>query len=86
MDMEQIKMLCKDATIEVTQHILTRCRQRNITYEEVKEVIWDGDIYRRISRRLSISELFDFRNDNKRTKNTCCSRSYGNLSLIDNSI
>ena len=44
MDMEQIKLLCKDATIEVTQHILTRCQQRHITYEEIKEVIRNGEI------------------------------------------
>ena len=44
MDMERIKMLCQDATIEVAQHILMRCQQRNITYEEIKEVIRNGDI------------------------------------------
>ena len=33
MDIEQIKMLCKDVTIEVTQHILVRCQQRHITYK-----------------------------------------------------
>ena len=44
MDIERIKMLCQDATIEVTQHILMRCQQRNITYEEIKEVIRNGDI------------------------------------------
>lgn len=44
MDMEQIKMLCKDATIEVTQHILMRCQQRNITYNEIKDVICNGNI------------------------------------------
>ena len=44
MDMERIKMLCQDTTIEVTQHILIRCQQRNITYEEIKEVIRNGDI------------------------------------------
>ena len=36
MDMEQIKMLCQDATIEVTQHILARCQQRNITIGLIK--------------------------------------------------
>lgn len=34
----------KDATLEVTQHILVRCQQRNITYEEIKEVIHNGEI------------------------------------------
>ena len=50
MDIEQIKMLCKDVTIEVTQHILARCQQGHITYEEIKEVICSGEIDRRISR------------------------------------
>ena len=47
MDIEQIKMLCKDVTIEVTQHILVRCQQRHITYEEIKEVIYKGEIMRK---------------------------------------
>lgn len=37
MDLEWIKMLCKDATIEVTQHILVRCQQRDISYKEIIE-------------------------------------------------
>lgn len=44
MNIDQIRLLCSDATIEVTQHILMRCQQRNITYEEVKEVIENGEI------------------------------------------
>ena len=44
LDIEQIKMFCQDATIEVTQHILMRCQQRNITYEEIKKVICNGEI------------------------------------------
>lgn len=44
MDIERIKLLCKDSTIEVTQHILMRCQQRNISYEEIKEVLKSGEI------------------------------------------
>ena len=44
MNIDQIRLLCSNATIEVTQHILMRCQQRNITYEEVKEVIENGEI------------------------------------------
>lgn len=44
MDIEQIKLLCRDSTIEVTQHLLMRCQQRNISYEEVKEVIKNEEI------------------------------------------
>ena len=44
MDIYQIKSLCKDTSIEVTQHILMRCQQRNISYTEIKEVIENGEI------------------------------------------
>lgn len=44
MNIDQIRLLCRDATIEVTQHILMRCQQRNISYEEIKEVIKNGEI------------------------------------------
>ena len=44
MDIERIKMFCQDATLEVTQHILMRCQQRNITYEEIKKAIRNGEI------------------------------------------
>lgn len=44
MDMYKIKALCKDVSIEVTQHILMRCQQRNISYTEIKEVIENGEI------------------------------------------
>lgn len=44
MDIIKIKELCQDETIEVTNHILVRCQQRNISYREIKEVIRDGEI------------------------------------------
>ena len=44
MDINMIKSLCQDATIEVTQHILMRCQQRKISYAEIKEVIKNGEI------------------------------------------
>lgn len=44
MDIGRIKILCRDVTFEVTQHILIRCQQRNIIYEEIKEVICSGEI------------------------------------------
>lgn len=36
--------MCKDVSIEVTQHILMRFQQRNISYEEIKEAIYNGEI------------------------------------------
>ena len=44
MDINKIKLLCEDTTIEVTQHILKRCQQRKISYAEIKEVIKNGEI------------------------------------------
>ena len=44
MEIDQIKLLCKDTSIEVTQHILMRCQQRKISYVEIKEVIKSGEI------------------------------------------
>lgn len=44
MDINRIKTLCNDATIEVTQHFLMRCQQRGISYGEIKEVIKNGEI------------------------------------------
>lgn len=36
--------LCKDDSIIVTEHFLTRCKERNITYAEAKEAIVNGTI------------------------------------------
>lgn len=44
MDIQKIRMLCHDDTIEVTQHILLRFQQRNIQYAEIKEAIMRGEI------------------------------------------
>ena len=44
MEIDQIKLLCKDTSIEVTQHILMRCQQRKISYVEIKEVVKSGEI------------------------------------------
>ena len=35
MNITEIKARCRDDLIEVTQHILIRCQQRNITYKEI---------------------------------------------------
>ena len=44
MDIDTIKNLCIDETIEVTQHILLRFQQRNISYTEIKQAILSGEI------------------------------------------
>ena len=44
MNIDEIRCKCKDNLIEVTAHILLRFQQRNITYEEIKQVILNGEI------------------------------------------
>ena len=44
MNITEIKARCRDDLIEVTQHILIRCQQRNITYKEIKAAIVNGEI------------------------------------------
>jgi uncharacterized DUF497 family protein len=36
--------LCKDETILMTQHAYNRCRERGIHYEDIKNVILNGEI------------------------------------------
>ena len=43
-NISDIKNLCSDENIEVTQHILTRFQQRRISYAEIKEAILTGEI------------------------------------------
>ena len=44
MDLLTIKNICKDDTIEVTDHFLKRCDQRGIRYSEVIEAIHNSEI------------------------------------------
>ena len=44
MDIDIIKNLCNDESIEVTQHILLRFQQRKISYTEIKQAILSGEI------------------------------------------
>ena len=41
---EDVRLLCNDDTIVLTDHLLTRIRQRNIRLEEIKSAILNGDI------------------------------------------
>ena len=41
---EQLKALCTDENIIITQHSLNRALQRSINYESIKAVIMNGDI------------------------------------------
>ena len=44
MNIEDIKNLCKDETIEASQHFAERCRKRGLTYKEAKEAICVGEV------------------------------------------
>jgi hypothetical protein len=41
---DEIKKRCQNQTIEVTAHMLMRFQQRNITYEEIKQAIMNGEV------------------------------------------
>ena len=44
MTIEEIRALCHDDTIEITQHMMSRFQQRGIRYHEIKEALWHGEI------------------------------------------
>lgn len=44
MDIQEIKRLCEDETIEASGHFVERGRRRNISYKETKEAIINGEI------------------------------------------
>ena len=41
---EDLRMLCNDNTIQMTSHVLQRCRERGIKYEYIKQCIMNGEI------------------------------------------
>ena len=41
---EDIRACCTDKTIILTEHLLTRMRQRNIRLEDIKHAIAEGEI------------------------------------------
>lgn len=44
MDLELVRKLCQDSTLEVTDHIIKQMRKRAISYEEVKEAVTEGRV------------------------------------------
>lgn len=44
MTIDDLKNLCCDNTIEMTRHVLDRCLQRNIKYDDIKSCILNGSI------------------------------------------
>ena len=44
MNIHNIRSLCTDESIEVTQHILLRLQQRHVSYSEIKQAILSGEI------------------------------------------
>ena len=41
---QEIRKLCTDETIVMTNHVLNRCIERNITYDDIKNAINNGQI------------------------------------------
>ena len=41
---EDIRACCTDDAIVLTEHLLTRMRQRNIRFEDIKKAIVEGEI------------------------------------------
>ena len=44
MNIEDLRILCKDETIQVTLHVLQRFRERNIKLNDIKNCIMYGEI------------------------------------------
>ena len=44
LQIEDVRAYCKDDTIALTEHLLTRIRQRNIRLEDIKHAILNGEI------------------------------------------
>ena len=44
LDIVDIRALCKDETMMLTEHLLTRIRQRSIRLEDIKIAIANGEI------------------------------------------
>ena len=63
--MEEIRRRCDDSCIEITQHILMRFQQRNITYEEIKDNDYNISVNSYLKTHIS-SEVIDIVEVNKR--------------------
>ena len=42
--MEQLRTMCHDDTIVITQHLTLRCDEREIEFEDIKSTIASGEI------------------------------------------
>lgn len=44
MNIENLRKLCNDDTIQITTHALKRCRERNISLDDITNCIMNGEI------------------------------------------
>ncbi len=44
MNINKMRILCTDETIQMTAHVHKRCRERNITMDEIQRCILHGEI------------------------------------------
>lgn len=44
LDIQEVRALCRDETIMMTQHVVKRCQERGISYDGIKAAITSGEI------------------------------------------
>jgi len=44
LNIEQMRLLCRDENIQMTDHVFKRCRERKIKLDDIKRCIMYGDI------------------------------------------
>ena len=44
LDIQQLRDLCTDDTLLLTQHVVKRCQERGISYDSLKNAIMTGEI------------------------------------------
>ena len=47
LEIQKLRNLCKDETIQMTSHVIDRCKQRDITYIDIKHCVMTGQIIER---------------------------------------
>jgi len=75
---EDIRNLCKDDTIVLTEHLLTRMRQRQIKWKDIKETIETGEIIKQYPTDFPFPSCLV----NGNNLHIVCSIGEGNLYII----
>jgi len=78
LQIEVIKSLCKDETIVITEHLLTRMRQRKIKLNDIKFSIINGEIIKQYPTDMPFPSCLI----NGENLHIVCSIGEGNLYII----